>query len=156
MCKWNFVQIFCIFLLIWVTFSMWGVHKNFESCEFCEDVHSESHTLFTSWCKLILLYFPYLLSDLSEIQFKTSALNAVDHSWFLWKLVSKAHAFLTGLNEITLSPWRSLCPVLQNTPFAFLFHLYFALCLQFEDIVGLLCLSHWCLLYAWNLCIFHL
>lgn len=37
-------------------------------------------SIFTSGHKLILPYFPYLLSDLGEIQLKTSALFAVDHS----------------------------------------------------------------------------
>jgi hypothetical protein len=43
-----------------------------------------------------------------------------------------------------------VCTVLQNTPFAFLFCLHFAFCVQIEGIIGLSCPSHWYLLCAWN------
>lgn len=130
MCTWNFVQIFCIFLLIWVTFSTWGVQKLLSLVSLVKMCTVRS--IFTSGCKWILSYVPYLLSDLGEIQLKTSALIAVDHSWI----------FFPPFLFLPLPQISTVKPVLQNTTFPFLFHLYIALCLQIEDIVELSCPSH--------------
>lgn len=50
-------------------------------------------SIFTLGHNLILPYFPYLLSNLGEIRLKTSALFAVDHSWFLRKLAQQSPCF---------------------------------------------------------------
>jgi hypothetical protein len=60
-------------------------------------------TIFTLGHKLILPYFPYLLSNLGEIKLKTSALFALTIHDFCENWYSKVHAFLTGLSEITLT-----------------------------------------------------
>jgi hypothetical protein len=103
MCKWNFVRILCIFILIWVR----AVHEMATKIWVLWVLWKCAHwkPYFTSGRKWMMFHFLYLLCNLGEIQCKGSTHNAVENLWFLWKLVQWRPAFRIGLNEITLTPW---------------------------------------------------
>jgi hypothetical protein len=53
-------------------------------------------------------HFPHLLSSLVEIRHKTSAHNAVKHSWVSWKLAQGRPCIFACINKIAFTrvPWN--------------------------------------------------